>query len=306
MIPRFPLRPFISSVAFATVVIGFHPICFAQKTLAWKFKRDGVTNLLIEQNTSMQLEIAGGAAAANQTQTNQTTNITWTVKDVSLDGVATIEQMINRVQLDLKSAAGNFLIDTKNDVPLSGLAESMAKGIRPLANAKFSVKTKSSGEVMEVLIPEEVSKTLNELGTAGLREIAANASLTFPTKPIDVGESWPTQYELVMPPFGNLIISTTYQYLGEEMVGGKLLDKIKATTAVKVADATANSGLKMKSQESGGLIWFDNTRGSIDHSEFNQEMSMNVLRPNSDPSKPGLDMKQIMKQSMKLKYSPQL
>ncbi len=307
MIPIAFLRPVIALTTFSLISVGITPSCWAQKTLGWKFRKNGVTNVLIEQDTSMKMEGVGGVASAtNQTQTIQTTNISWTVKDVAPDGLASIEQMIHRVQLDLKSSAGNFLIDTNNNQPLTGLAESVAKGIRPLANARFLVKTKPSGEVAEVIIPEEVSKNLNELSSAGLKEIAANGSLKFPNKSIDVGENWSSQYELDMPPFGKLIVSTTYQYLGEEKVGGKLLDRIKATTAVKVADALGNSGLKLKSQESSGMIWFDNTRGSIDHSEFKQEMTMNVIKANADPKQPNVELKQVMMQTMKLKYTPQL
>lgn len=305
MIPRVCLQPLIAfgGMWLATFVTDSN--CWAQKTLAWKFKKDGVTNVVVEQDTSLQLEMPA-ATSANQTQTLQTTNITWTVKELAPDGLASIEQTINRVQLQVKSSAGNFLIDTNNSQPLTGLAESMAKGIRPLAGCRFVVRTKPSGEVAEVIIPQDVSKSLNELSTAGLREIAANGSLKFPNKAIDVGESWPAQYELEMPPFGKLIVSTNYQYLGEEILDGKKLDRIKATTAVKAANGTANAGLKLKSQEATGLIWFDNTRGSIDHSEFKQEMSMSVTIPGPDPSKASVETKQNMKQIMKLKYSPQL
>ena len=306
MIPSVFLRPVVAWATFLLISIGTIPNCWAQKTLAWKFKKNSVTNVLIEQDTSMKLEVPGAVSAANnQTQTIQTTNISWTVKDIAPDGLASIEQMIQRVQLALKSPSGNFLIDTNNNQPLTGLAESMAKGIRPLANSRFLVKTKPSGEVAEVVIPDEVSKNLNELSSAGLKEIAANGSLKFPNKSIDVGENWSSQYELDMPPFGKLIVSTTYQYLGEESVGGKLLDRIKATTAVKVADALSNSGLKLKSQESSGMIWFDNARGSIDHSEFKQQMTMNVIKPSADPKQPSIELKQVMSQTMKLKYSPQ-
>jgi len=307
MIPRVLLRRLTAIVVFASAISVAAPACWAQKTLAWKFKKDAVTNLLIEQDTSIQLELASGTAATPiQTQQLQISNITWTVKEIAPDGQASIEQLVKRVQLDLKSPAGNFQIDTNSNQPLTGIGELMAKGIRPLAGARFLVKTKASGEVSDVIIPADVLKNLNELSTAGIREIAANASLKFPTKAIDVGENWPAQYDLDMPPFGKLIVSTTYQYLGEETVGGRILDRIKATTAVKVADPLSNSGLKMKNQESGGMIWFDNTRGSIDHSEFKQEMSINVVRPNADPTKPGTDTKQNIKQTMKLKYSPQL
>lgn len=301
MISRFLLRRLLAIVLFASAFAVATPACWAQKTLAWKFKKDAVTNLLIEQDTSSQLEAANGAAAAPiQTQQLQISNLTWTVKEISPDGQATIEQLIKRVQVDLKSPIGNFQIDTNSNQPLTGIGESMAKGIRPLVGARFLVHTKANGEVSDVIIPEDVLKNLNELSTAGLKEIAANGSLKFPSKAIDVGESWPAQYELDMPPFGKLIVSTTYQYLGEESVGGRILDRIKATTAVKLADPLSNSGLKMKSQESGGMIWFDNTRGSIDHSDFKQEMSINVV------TKSGTETKQNIKQTMKLKYSPQL
>jgi hypothetical protein len=303
MIPQFVLRAVVATLVFLVAMFGTMPSCWAQKTLAWKFKKGGVTNVLIDQDTNMQLEM--GTGTSNQTQSRQTTNITWTVDDVASDGLATIEQKINRVQFDLKSALGNFTIDTSNTQKLTGLAEDMAKGIRPLAGSSFMVKTKLNGEVAAVEIPEEVSKRLDELSKAGLREIAANGSLKFPTKPIDVGENWPAEYELDMPPFGKLVVSTTYQYLGDETVGGRILDRIKATTAVKVKDPTANSGLKLTSQEGGGMIWFDNTRGSIDHSEFSQDMSMSV-RPSTDPAKPGVELKQVMKQTTRLKYAPQL
>ncbi len=303
------LFPFRSRLGMAVVFLmanSASPSCWAQKTLAWKFKKDGLTNVVVEQDTSMQLEMPGGIeSTTNQTQTIQATNITWTVKELTPDGLASIEQRINRVQLDVKSSLGNFSIDTNNNQPLIGVAEGMAKGIRPLAGARFVVKTKPNGEVAEVIIPKDVSDNLNDLSAAGLKEIAANGSLKFPTKPIGVGETWPSQYELEMPPFGKLIVSTTYQYLGEETVSGKILDRIKATTAVKVADDLGKSGLKLKSQESGGMIWFDNARGSIDHSEFTQQMSMNVLRPGTDPTKPNAELKQVMKQTMKLKYMSQ-
>ena len=302
----FPFRSCLGMAVVLLMAVLASPSCWAQKTLAWKFKKDGRTNVVVDQDTSMQLEMAGGIESTrNQTQTIQATNITWTVKELTPDGLASIEQKINRVQLDVKSSLGNFSIDTNNNQPLNGLAEGMAKGIRPLGGARFVVKTKPSGEVTEVIVPKDVSDNLNDLSSAGLKEIAANGSLKFPTMPIGVGETWPSQYELDMPPFGKLIVSTTYQYLGEETISGRIFDRIKATTAVKVADDLGKSGLKLKSQESGGMIWFDNARGSIDHSEFTQQMSMIVLRPGTDPSKPNAELNQVMKQTMKLKYTPQ-
>jgi len=194
MIRRVYLGPIIAASGLWLATFGASSSCWAQKTLAWKFKKDGVTNVLVEQDTNMQLELTGGVPSPGiQTQTIQSTNITWTVKELAPDGLAAIEQKVDRIQLEVKSAAGNFVIDTNNNQSLTGLAESMAKGIRPLAGCRFIVKTKPSGEVAEVIIPADISNGLNELSLAGLREIAANSLLTFPSKAIDVGENWPAQ-----------------------------------------------------------------------------------------------------------------
>lgn len=302
MIPRAHVRPVLAIVLFVLSSLSFQSECSAQKNLAWKFSRNRVIDVLIEQDTSMQLEVGGVAKQpANPTLTNQITSITWTVKELDADGVATVEQMINRVQLDVKSTVGNFLIDTANNQPLQGLGETMAKGIRPLAGARFLVATKPTGEISDVSIPPDLTGKLKDgaggLGEAALREIVRNGSLQFPNKPIVVGDTWSSQYELDIQAFGKLLVTTTYQYLGEEKAGGGVLDKIKATTAVKASDTSDSSGLKLKGQESSGMVWFDNVRGCIDHSEFKQDMAMDVKNN-------GLEVTQAIKQTMKLKFIP--
>ncbi|HUP79252.1 MAG TPA: hypothetical protein VM260_11945, partial [Pirellula sp.] len=147
MIPRACLSTF-AVTAFLLIAFGVCPNCLAQKTLAWKFRKGSITKLLIEQDTNLQLENAGSAKlATNQTQQLQTTNISWIVKDLSPEGLAYIEQTIHRIQLDLKSSVGNFVVDTSNNQPLTGLGEVMANAIRPLAGSRFLVKTRPDGEV---------------------------------------------------------------------------------------------------------------------------------------------------------------
>jgi hypothetical protein len=285
-------------LSFAALLVGSSSECWAQKTLVWKLPKGRQIEVMVEQDTDMKLE-GSPTLAVKETHASQLTTVTWKVLDVSADGIASVEQAIARIVLDMQSQAGNFVIDTADTKPLQGLAETIARGIRPLAGARYVVKTKPNGEVVDVTIPEDVSKKMNEgtagLGEAGLREIAVNGSLQFPAKSIGVGETWTTKYEMDMRVFGKLVVVTNYQYLGEEVVGGVKLDKIKATTATKAADPDDKSGLKLAKQESTGTIWFDNTKGCIDHSEFQQEMAMDVMQA-------GAQIKQVVTQKLKLTF----
>ena len=65
MIPHDLLRKLTAIVVFMSIITNATSSCLAQKTLTWKFKKGGVTNVLIEQDTGIQLEMASGAAAAH-------------------------------------------------------------------------------------------------------------------------------------------------------------------------------------------------------------------------------------------------
>ena len=286
-----------ASVLIAIFFVGFPAICFAQKPLAWKFPKDRVIDVVMEQDTKMKLT---GLASTpiRDINTLQKTDLIWTVLEVRPEGVVTLQQAIRRIVLEMKSQNANFVVDTDNDKPLAGVGEIMAKEIRSLAGSRFLVTTNKNGEVLDVKIPDDSSKRANPdgLAEAGLREIAVNSSLQFPNKLVNVGDTWQKQFELDMRNFGKLIVSTTYQYLGEELVAGQTLDKIRATTAMRASDPKDNSGLKLSQQESAGTIWFNNAQGCIDHCEYKQEMSMDVQQA-------GQQIKQIVNQDLKLKFT---
>ena len=286
-----------ASALIAMFFVVFPVICCAQKPLAWKFPKERVIDVVMEQDTKMKLT---GLASTpiRDINTLQKTDLIWTVLEVRSEGVVTLQQAIRRIVLEMKSQNANFVIDTDHEKPLAGVGEIMAKEIRALAGSRFLVTTNKNGEVLDVKIPDDSSKkaTPDGLAEAGLREIAVNSSLQFPNKLVNVGDTWQKQFDLDMRTFGKLIVSTTYQYLGEELVEGQTLDKIRATTAMRASDPKDNSGLKLSQQESAGTIWFNNAQGCIDHCEYKQGMSMDVQQA-------GQQIKQIVNQDLKLKFT---
>ena len=123
-----------------------------------------------------------------------------------------------------------------------------------------------------------------------------NSTMQLPEIPIRVGDDWQQKYEIEMQALGKFSVTTTYQYLGEEVVNGVTLDKIRATTALRSVSADDKAGIKLNKQESLGTIWFNNVLGCIDHSEFHQDISMEVLQGE-------LQIKQVVNQDLKLRFT---
>ena len=287
-------------LAFAILLFGIESACLAQKSLAWKFTKNRIVDVLVEQDTKMKLDgLTPSKPTVNDINTIQKTNLTWTIQDIRKDGSVAVEQAISRIVLEMKSPAANFVLDTNDNKPLTGIGESIAKEIRPMAGARFVVNMRPTGEVIDINIPDDLAKKLNASGLAetGFREIAINSSLQLPATPIVVGDAWENQYELDMRVFGTLTIRTTYQYLGGEVVSGITLDKISATTSMRAIDSNDSSAIKLAKQESTGTIWFNNTSGCIDHSAFQQEMALDVKQAD-------IQLKQVVKQELRLKFAP--
>ena len=103
-----------ASVLIAIFFVGFPAICFAQKPLAWKFPKDRVIDVVMEQDTKMKLT---GLASTpiRDINTLQKTDLIWTVLEVRPEGVVTLQQAIRRIVLEMKSQNANFVVDTDND-----------------------------------------------------------------------------------------------------------------------------------------------------------------------------------------------
>jgi len=282
------------------VLFGIDATCLAQKTLAWKLPKGRILRVQIDQTTKMKLDgLPPSKAAMSSNTTQQKTEMTWTVLDVLEDKSARIEQAVTRIVFEMQSPGLTFVIDTNDKKPLTGVAATMASSFNSIAGTRFVVSTKPSGEIIEWSVPDETKKKWIEekggLSESGMKELSMNSTMQLPEIPIRVGDDWQQKYELEMQALGNFSVTTTYQYLGEEVVNGVTLDKIRATTALRSANVEEKAGIKLNKQESLGTIWFNNQIGCIDHSEFHQDIAMDVLQA-------GMEIKQVANQDLKIRF----
>jgi hypothetical protein len=300
--PHFRFVHFVSlASAFLFLVSGLPTVCFAQKTLAWKLPKGRIVRVQIDQVTKMKLlGLPESKASLASNTTHQKTDLTWAVLDVGPDKISRVEQAVTRIVFEMQSAGLNFVIDTNEPKPQTGLAETMSKSFLTMAGANFIVSTKSDGEIVDWTISDETKKKLgegeNEISESGMKELSMNSTMRLPLEPLRVGDNWQQSYDLEMRAFGKFVVTTTYQYLGEEAQNGLTLDKIRASTSMRAVNPDVVVGIKLNKQESGGTIWFNNEIGCIDHSEFLQDIAMDV-------NQAGLEIKQTVKQELKLKFT---
>lgn len=291
---------FILVCSFLSLVFGISGTCLAQKTLAWKLPQGRILRVQMDQTTKMKLDGLPPAKAAMASNTTlQKTEMTWAVLDLSEDKTARVEQAVTRIVFEMQSAGLSFVIDTNDKKPVTGLAATMANSFNSIAGTSFDVSMKPSGEITHWTVPDETRKKWVDgnggLSESGMRELSMNSTMQLPEIPIRVGDDWQQKYEIEMQALGKFSVTTTYQYLGEEVVNGVTLDKIRATTALRSVSAEDKAGIKLNKQESLGTIWFNNVLGCIDHSEFHQDIAMEVLQG-------GLEIKQVVSQDLNLRF----
>lgn len=269
--------------------------CLGQRTLAWKFPKAAEWKVSIEQDSNIRLVGANNSSAIHESTTTQKSDMTWRVLDVSPDGTAAIEQTMDRVVLQHKTARETIVIDTQEKQSLSGQAEMLAKMIRPLNNASFIVRTKTTGEILELRLSES-TKGIGGPSESELKNLATQSACRFPEKPVQVGETWQSQYEIDMREIGKFLVQTTYLFVGDETIEGKTFSKLKSSTTMKLANPDAPNQLKVSRLESFGALWFDHQLGRMYLAETQQDFVFDVMQG-------GQTLKQEVKQKYRLRFS---
>ena len=105
------------------------------------------------------------------------------------------------------------------------------------------------------------------------------AATTFPTTQVKNGDTWTNSFSADNP-LGKQLVETTYTYVGEETVEGKLLDRIDIVLKMSFGkvenEALPGAKIKIKKQNSRGSMYFDSSRGQMSKSHIDQDMEMEI------------------------------
>lgn len=254
----------------------------AQGQLRWKFQPGQVYNVLMTQNMKQDMQVAGQPVHSTN---NTKMTMRWIVEDVDQDGVATISQTMDRVQMEMEAPMiGKVVVDTDDETDTPGTAAQMAGMFRPMIGAKIKQKMSSRGEILEVNIPDEVLKGFKSspMGQAGMsadaiKDMTTKASPVLPPGQVEVGQTWSKQ-GTSRSPVGAISIDNSFTYEGTTVKDDRLLHKIGLKMKMDFEDGENKLGAKITvvDQDSNGTLYFDSDAGHLTGSELDQNMTMNV------------------------------
>jgi hypothetical protein len=274
----------------------------AQTTLRYKFKKGEKLNYVMEQKMNMAMTVMGNDINMDM---GQTIDMIWDIKDVDADGRAKMIQKIDRIRFKMGGGqVGNVEFDSKEDKEPEGpVAKALAPIFKALAGAEIGLSMDAQGKVSDVTVPENVTKALKGPAAAGLGEMFSEdglkhmmdqSGLVVPKDAISKGKTWDQGMEMKSP-IGKMKIEIANTFDGQVKRDGKELERVAMKPKITIeAGEDAKIQVKLKSQDSKGSAYFDNTAGRLVETNLVQNMEMAV-------SLAGQELTQKLKQTVSLK-----
>ena len=284
-------KRFLQSLSF--MVLTMVAVCAssqtvqAGKTLRYQFKQGEQFVYSMDQVMDMKMSIVGQDV---EMKMNQKIEMLQKVQAVDSAGVASISQKITRIRMEMTGPPGTAMkYDSAEKKKPEGPIAQIAPLFKTLTRAEFKVKMAPSGKLVEVEVPTEFFDKLKETPGGNLlqgmfnkdsfKQMLMQAATTFPTTPVDEGDTWTNSFALDNP-LGKQNVETKYSYQGEETVDGKALDKIGVVIKMNFGKiknpVLAGATVEVKKQDSKGTMYFDNTRGQMVKTHIDQNMEMEI------------------------------
>ena len=224
------LRGLWRVVALAAVVfVAGSSTAQAQKLIRWKFTSGQTTRYLVEQEQSQNIKI--GDTAITMTVTVKI-NMTQKVDAVDSQGVASVTQTIDRMQMKMSPPPGTDQgvdYDSDSPKPAEGIAAVLAPMIEALVKKPFTMKIDPRGQVTEMKLPAGLTEALAKAGGSmqgmfsedALKQMTGQGMLALAEKPVAQGDTWPREVTVDMPMLGTMKTTTKYRYEGTEKARGQ-------------------------------------------------------------------------------------
>ncbi len=276
-----------------TLSLNLSSLAFAEE-FHWKFQTGEQWTIEAEQLTEMQWN-SDDSETLSLKQT-----LVWKTKveQVSPEGIAALSQELTQAKLTIRSKRGEQSFDSA--APSSDSSSSPYwESTRAQLGKQFRIHVRSTGEAVELhggsdsKIPAVAAAASYNAMSTPTKALSATSGLgiQFPGDHVQIGEPWTTRSKIGLE--GNeLLVDTTYQYVGAENLDDKSLDKFKSSTGVRFARPTSET--KITKQDSEGTVWFDRQSGKVARLECAQELMI------SDKDNPN----QRLLQSIELKIIP--
>jgi hypothetical protein len=285
----------------ALLLVGQTAVAGQQVTLRWRFE-PGQT-LIYRMSTGNETEMPNGmgVAVVEQIMTQR-----WEVIEISADGAATVQQSVDRVQMNMKSPMGNVQADSASDTVAT---DPMARMVTAMAGTGYTIVFDAAGQVQEVRGLDEMRQRLLEAtGQSGpmgqqamtqmLDQIASEEGVksmmqqgfgAFPQQPVAPGDSWDASFDMAVPMVGSLSYSNTMTFTRVEERDGARLAIIEIGGTIEIVpdaspDNPAAGMFELGDATVAGTMEWDIDRGVLHNTTQRSSMTMLIAAGGQDMS----------------------
>jgi hypothetical protein len=279
-------------VALVLCLAAITSTASADATLKWNFRKGKKYNYAFTMKMASTMMVQGQKIDTTMTQI---IDMTWEIKDVEPNGSARMVQTIDRLRFKMKAPveAANLDFDSREDKAVEGPQAATVAIFKAMVNAPMNMKMTVQGKVSDVKFSPAMAEAITKAGAPlggggffsedGMKDLITRASIVLPEGQIAEGKAWNATFDTKMPIVGTMTANNTYTYLGSAEQNGRRVEKIGVDSKIDIKpDANSPVKVSLKSQESKGTIFFDNTEGFLRGSEINQKMQMNLSVMNQE------------------------
>lgn len=257
-----------------------------EETLRWRFQEGNRFLARVNQKTVTSTTVDRRSV---RMFSNATIEFDWVVTgvvDTEQQGVATIEQTIRSIRLEVENPefpGQAILLDTGSPQRPRRESLNLLRQVEPLIGLKLIARMSARGELLDLQAPAETLESLSQLPDSlklqelisqpGLSKMLAEGILLLPSEPQSVGSRWET-VDSVDNPFGQFARVRRYEYAENEVRNDRRLAIIKLTSQHDLTRGKPRSeeaGTLLNQSETGTMT-FNLTEGHFMFSEIQSQV----------------------------------
>lgn len=264
----------------AILVLSVATTAFAQESLVWKFRPNEKLNYQVSQ----QMETLSNFGGNETRQTlGQAMNMSWNVLSAAANGDAVINQVVERIKMDMEGGPGSKISydSDKNDASDNPAVKAMGAVFQKIVGQKFEIGMKANGKVESVKIPQELIDAIQNSAAGAsqaldrdtLEKMMKQSAVTLPDKEVAIGDSWSSQQSVPLP-FGKMSINSKMTFVKKDDQGNAVIDVIPSVTVVPAENSAVK--VTLGNSTGRGRVTFDIDRGRVLKSELVLSMKMDM------------------------------
>ncbi len=231
--------------------------------LAYKFQKGDLVRYETQQNVKFVSQFKGNEeVATNKTETRKT----YRVVDVSADGSAELELVIEWVRMKADFGEGGVPIEFDSKAPGANTQAKFADVMRNVGKPQARLQCAPTGKVIKVKEMQLVTPAAAGSQSVKLTDMTGrddfNFLTVFPAEPIEVGKSWIEKSEVKVTVEDKLkeAIQLQRKYTLESVEGDIATVAFKTSVLTPVKNPTI--AIQLIQRETKGKLQFDMARGA--------------------------------------------